>query len=111
MLMPVRIQLKCDKGFNLKKLSKEINGLEAVKVSKPSKWGNRFRVGELWDNKYPVTEEQAAGFYKKYILPFFTQAQLEEIRGKNLACWCPLTDEAGNRVSCHASVLLEIANE
>jgi hypothetical protein len=33
-----------------------------------------------------------------------------ELRGKNLACWCPLEDENGNRVPCHADVLLEIAN-
>jgi len=36
---------------------------------------------------------------------------LNTLRGKNLACWCPLTDADGNRVACHADVLLEIANE
>jgi hypothetical protein len=29
---------------------------------------------------------------------------LGELRGKNLACWCPLDQP------CHADVLLEIAN-
>ena len=29
---------------------------------------------------------------------------LHELRGKNLACWCPLTQP------CHADVLLELAN-
>lgn len=37
----------------------------------------------------------------------------EEIRtalaGRDLACWCPLVDERGNRVPCHADVLLSIA--
>lgn len=33
-----------------------------------------------------------------------------ELAGKNLACWCPLTDAQGNRVPCHADVLLELAN-
>lgn len=33
-----------------------------------------------------------------------------ELAGKDLACWCPLEDEHGNRVPCHADVLLEIAN-
>lgn len=33
-----------------------------------------------------------------------------ELRGKNLACWCPLTDKDGKPVPCHADVLLEIAN-
>ena len=33
-----------------------------------------------------------------------------ELAGSDLACWCPLEDEHGNRVPCHADVLLEIAN-
>ena len=33
-----------------------------------------------------------------------------ELAGKDLVCWCPLTDEHGNRVPCHADVLLELAN-
>lgn len=33
-----------------------------------------------------------------------------ELRGKNLACWCPLEDADGNHVPCHADVLLELAN-
>ena len=33
-----------------------------------------------------------------------------ELRGKDLACWCPLVDENGEKVPCHADVLLEIAN-
>jgi hypothetical protein len=30
--------------------------------------------------------------------------QMADLRGKNLACWCPLDQP------CHADVLLEIAN-
>lgn len=33
-----------------------------------------------------------------------------DLRGRDLACWCPLEDAAGNRVPCHADVLLELAN-
>lgn len=32
------------------------------------------------------------------------------LRGKTLVCWCPLDDERGNIVPCHADVLLELAN-
>ena len=32
-------------------------------------------------------------------------AAREELRGKNLACFCPLSEP------CHADVLLEVANE
>jgi hypothetical protein len=46
---------------------------------------------------------------------------LEELRGKNLACWCrlcqrhektglPLGETCGDCEPCHAAVLLEIAN-
>ena len=34
---------------------------------------------------------------------------LPALRGKNLACWCPLS-EHGERDSCHAALLLELAN-
>lgn len=37
-------------------------------------------------------------------------AAIKALRGHDLACWCPLEDEHGNRVPCHADVLLEIAN-
>lgn len=33
-----------------------------------------------------------------------------ELAGRDLACWCPLTDTAGRHVSCHADTLLHTAN-
>lgn len=33
-----------------------------------------------------------------------------DLRGHDLACWCPLEDSDGRRVPCHADVLLELAN-
>jgi hypothetical protein len=35
---------------------------------------------------------------------------LEPLRGKDLACWCPLTSN-GVYVPCHADVLLSVAND
>lgn len=32
------------------------------------------------------------------------------LRGRDLACWCPLVDKDGQPVPCHADVLLELAN-
>lgn len=32
-----------------------------------------------------------------------------ELAGHDLVCWCPLDDGHGNRVPCHADVLLELA--
>lgn len=36
---------------------------------------------------------------------------VRDLRGKDLACWCPLEDERGKRFPCHADVLLELAND
>jgi hypothetical protein len=37
-------------------------------------------------------------------------AALPALRGKNLACWCPLPQRAGERDNCHAALLLKLAN-
>jgi hypothetical protein len=37
-------------------------------------------------------------------LPFTREDVRRDLRGKNLACWCPLDGP------CHADVLLEVAN-
>lgn len=37
-------------------------------------------------------------------------AHILSLRGKNLCCWCPLLDKNGNKVYCHADVLLKLAN-
>jgi hypothetical protein len=44
----------------------------------------------------------------EYDQPF--REAVESLRGRDLACWCPLADAAGNPVPCHADVLLELAN-
>ena len=43
MTKPIRIQKKRIKGFNLQKESLKINGLNAISVCRPSKWGNPFK--------------------------------------------------------------------
>ncbi|GAA1807089.1 DUF4326 domain-containing protein [Nesterenkonia flava] len=38
------------------------------------------------------------------------QIDLEPLRGRDLACWCPTADpETGRTLACHADVLLEYA--
>lgn len=44
MTQPVRIQVSRKKGFNLQEYSKSINGLEAVKCDRTTKFGNPFKV-------------------------------------------------------------------
>jgi hypothetical protein len=70
-------------------------------VSSPSQWGNIVKVGG------PAAPDRAAAaaWYRKMITAWNpTPDKLAELRGKNLACWCPLNKP------CHADVLLEIAN-
>ncbi len=90
-----------------------------VKVDRPTKWGNPFRAGEF----YNVTEEgndavidrrkcqsadEAVQMFREYMdyeMSLDLVEALPELRGKNLACFCPLDQP------CHADVLLELANE
>jgi len=44
---PARIQLKRTKGFNLQSVSANLNGLPAVFVSRPARYGNPFKIGLL----------------------------------------------------------------
>ena len=51
MTIPVRLQLSRRKGFDLQAISRATNGLEAVNVARPGKWGNPFdfrKSGFCW---------------------------------------------------------------
>lgn len=74
----------------------------------------------FWHEVQLATREQVVELFRRYLLGTGTQRlgtppSLDRIRaelgGKDLACWCPLTDEQGAPVPCHADVLLEVANE
>jgi hypothetical protein len=84
-----------------------------VYVGRPTKWGNPWKIGDqlghypdgspyLLDSREKIIRE-----YRFYISQAKVQADLgglDQIRGKNLACFCPLDK------LCHADVLLELAN-
>lgn len=121
--MPIRIQRKRTKGFDLQAESMTSNGLPCVYVGRPSKFGNRFKVG-LWFRKITpdwvvwssgdrpfgdrqvTSNEEALALFEEYAEARlkWDKHWLEPIRGKNLACWCR-TD-----APCHADILLELAN-
>ncbi len=91
--MPKRIQRKRTKGWRMPK--------DAVYVGRPTVWGNRFRIDEGHPRDEVIKE------YREFLLSdhgIITTVR-RELRGKDLACWCPLD------LACHADVLLEIANE
>ena len=72
---------------------------DAVYVGRPSKWGNPYKIGK------DGTREEVIAKYRRMITdPINDVYDLEELRGRDLVCWCaPLP--------CHADVLLELANE
>lgn len=99
MIKPVRVQLHRTKGWKMP--------VNTVRVTRPGKWGNPFRVGKEID-----TAEEAVRCYERYIHAAMDEKDasllrddLHELRGKNLACWCKIGDP------CHADVLLELANK
>ena len=97
MSMPLRIQRRRTKGWRMP--------LNTVYVGRPSKWGNPFRVGAPDVGGTPMTVEDTI---RRYTCRIEASGSWEgvkrELRGKNLACWCPLDEP------CHADVLLRIAN-
>lgn len=108
---PIRLQLSRRKGFDLQARSQATNGLPAVNVARPTKWGNPAKVGELGC----MSAQGAVEAYRRWLtkgpaslLSFRDPPRITEIitrlRGKNLACWCAPGSP------CHANVLLELAN-
>lgn len=127
MIRPVRLQLSRRKGFNLQVHSHAVNGLPAIHVARPSRWGNRHQLmtsggivtaaahcravqlcRQDWEEQ--LSDDRAAAL-----------SALSRLRGKNLACWCDLCDAHKNGRPfdepcsacdpCHADVLLELANQ
>ena len=107
MATPKRLRLSRTKGARLS----APNSLPIVVVSRPSKWGNPFPI----DTKQPAAEvarqrkSSVAQFEQALkkslpVLGFTTADVRRELKGKNLACWCPLDGP------CHAEVLLRVAN-
>lgn len=124
--MPKRIQRKRAKGWKMPE--------GAVYVGRPSRFGNPFRIEACRTPAKTVRVYRAwltgKGFNPKGLtkiiggdvtcawegngLAFLQHAiwasgirelAKKELRGKDLACWCPLDQP------CHADILLEIANQ
>ncbi len=82
-----------------------------VKVDRTTRFGNPFRPGApgIPDRRTSVERFERA-FRSGQLTrgdpksPFTPKTIRAELRGKNLACWCPLDQP------CHADVLLAIAN-
>jgi hypothetical protein len=95
---PQRIRLSRKKGWRIP--------ANTVVVSRPGRWGNPYVVGTP-ENGGNITPTMAVMQYEKALRAGRLTRQiadLTELRGKNLACWCSLT------APCHADVLLRLAN-
>jgi hypothetical protein len=87
--MPERIQLRRTKGW------RKPEG--AVVVARPSKWGNPWRVDPTRattpaTNEYRATADECVRLYRDWVrwaAPFSVADVQRELRGKDLACWCP----------------------
>ncbi|MBN7552964.1 DUF4326 domain-containing protein [Mycobacteroides abscessus] len=111
--MPQRIQRKRTKGWRMPE--------GAIYVGRPSKWGNPFdapnpaiaviayRKWVTWEAAtfWPTLELQGLRWMGQSSnhLRADMPSLLPELRGRDLACWCPLDSP------CHADVLLELAND
>jgi hypothetical protein len=110
MSAPKRIQRKRTKGWKMP------DG--AVYVGRPTRWGNSWREGDTgWtvgpggrinrEPHPPLTREQAIESFRHAETYYAKDAgpdYFDDIRGRDLACWCPIDKP------CHADVLLELAN-
>lgn len=79
-------------------VSKRSGARYDVYVGRPSKWGNPFEIGR------DGTREEVVRKFEQYLLDSpALLAQVGELKGKTLACWCaPL--------ACHADVLGKYAD-
>ena len=102
MSAPIRVQLSRKKGWRMPS--------NTVKVDRTTKWGNLYAIGSDSTPSAEIAVQQ----HREQVLSILNKGgakateltvALEELRGKNLACWCPLD------APCHADVLLELANQ
>ena len=122
--MPKPIQRRRAKGWRLPP--------GAVCVTRETAWGNPFRVGHRYHFRGEIiiedpqtgspgfrveSAEQAVALFRPYaeLRNMLDPEWLAPLRGKDLACWCPLSTHSTNnlqshRTPCHRDVLLEIAN-
>lgn len=126
-MTPARIQRKRTRGWMLAGATSNPNG--AVIVSRPSRFGNPFTFAMAYDLGYAqygdseTARRACAGAFTEWLGGNRSMWQSEEgdarrarilvdlhlLRGKDLACTCPLP-EPGQPDHCHAVELLRLAN-
>jgi hypothetical protein len=72
-----------------------------VYVGRPTKWGNPYKIG------VDGSREEVIAKYREWLKKKLEEDPtfLDPLKGKDLACWCPLNKP------CHADVILEFLKE
>jgi hypothetical protein len=91
---PVRVQLSRKKGWRMPP--------GTVKVDRTTPFGNPFPIDAGREKSVQAFREWFVSTDEGRMLARRARA---ELRGKNLACWCPLDGP------CHADTLLAAAND
>ncbi|MEU5976320.1 DUF4326 domain-containing protein [Streptomyces sp. NPDC047315] len=124
--MPARILRRRTEGWSLAAATS--NPLGAVIVSRPSRFGNPFTLQQAIEAEWPNPRRDCAETYRDWLRVgsrggWFEEtyrigrqtfdrrrvlAELHTLRGKDLACTCPLP-EPGEPDHCHGAVLLRLA--
>lgn len=107
--LPKRIQLARKRGWRKPE--------NAVVVSRPSKWGNPYRIQDYkfanadgspapWNEE--VARDMSIRDFEHALRVGMLRVSVDDVKrelaGKNLLCWCPVGKK------CHGDVLLAIAN-
>lgn len=70
-----------------------------IYIGRPSKWGNPFLIGK------DGTREEVIAKYREWIIKQpILMANLNELQGKTLGCWCKPS-------ACHGDVLIELLED
>lgn len=84
---------------------------DAVYVGRPSEWGNPYSHLDKTIAEYKVnTREEAIACFERDLLldiqkdPSILFRLKKQLAGKDLVCWC-------SPHSCHAEVLMKLAND
>lgn len=111
-MSPQRLQRKRSRGWR--------KPPGAVIVTRPSRWGNPWRISDGPDG---ITREEAVRQFAEYLrdrrnpyrahwylVDYPSDAEIRaELADRDLLCWCPLPAE-GEPDMCHGAVLLAHAN-
>lgn len=94
---PIRVQRKRTKGWRMPP--------NTVSVTRPGRWGNYSGDGSHAGYAKAAYRHDIDRGRAGRNRDLTADAARAELRGKNLACFCPLDQP------CHADVLLKVANQ